>query len=190
MLTAQINDSVSQAEMVGFNSTATRDAFSTMLGQEIVPAEAFVKRSATTAASGVVSLMGLAGKWTGTDSLSCSAAFACRLSSLLLMDECDSRDENVLDGVAEITNMIVGNVESEIEQRLGPMGLTVPTVIFRNKFSNSKCRKQQVDRGAFPVGGRVHARAALPGSKPRGCWTLRTTGLPDPSFSANVSERD
>lgn len=134
MPTALIDDFVTQAELVGFISTATRDVFSTMLGEEIVPAEAFVKRSATTAASGVVSLMGLAGKWTGTGSLSCSAAFACRLSSLLLMDECCSVDENVLDAVAEVTNIIVGNVKTEIEERLGPMGLTVPTVIFGTNF--------------------------------------------------------
>jgi chemotaxis protein CheX len=82
-----------------------------------------------------VALIGLAGEWVGTASLSCSAPFACRIASQMLMMDAQSVDGEVLDAVAEVANMIIGNVKTELEQDLGPMGMSIPTIIFGKNFS-------------------------------------------------------
>jgi hypothetical protein len=35
--------------------------------------------------------------------------------------------------MAELTNMIVGNVKTELECKLGPLGLSIPTVVYGRK---------------------------------------------------------
>jgi chemotaxis protein CheX len=121
-------------ELAGFIKTASTEVFSMMLGVDILPADPFVQKTASSPASGIVSLVGLAGDWVGTGGISCSAVTACRLSSLMLMAEFEAVNEDVLDAMAELTNMIIGNVKTSIEERLGPMGLSVPTVIFGKNF--------------------------------------------------------
>ena len=63
----------------------------------------------------MVSLIGLAGPWVGSGSLSCTAAFACKIASHFLSTEYAAINEDVLDSVAEVTNMIIGNVKTKLE---------------------------------------------------------------------------
>ncbi|MEO8130562.1 MAG: chemotaxis protein CheX, partial [Bryobacteraceae bacterium] len=77
-----------------------------------------------------------AGSWVGTGSVSCTAACACKISSQFLMAEYTSVNEDVLDAIAEITNMVIGNVKTLLEEDLGPMGLSIPTVIFGRNFAS------------------------------------------------------
>ena len=118
---------------------ATEEVFSTMLGMESTPGDYAVVREAPAAIDGVVALIGLAGTWVGTGMLSCSAALACELSTQLLQGDPEGHrqavDDEVLDSVAEITNMVLGNVKNVLEERLGPMGLSIPTVIFGRNFT-------------------------------------------------------
>lgn len=134
MADATTTDAITQAQQVAYIIAATCEVFSTMLGQEAIPVAAFVERTATAPASGVVSLVGLAGNWVGTGGISCSASSACRISSVFLMAEYDAINEDVLDAIAEMTNMIIGNVKTALEEQLGPMGLSIPTVIFGRNF--------------------------------------------------------
>jgi chemotaxis protein CheX len=115
--------------------TATQEVFFTMLGMEMEPGDAHVETTESDPAEGVMSLIGLAGDWAGTGSVGCSAAFACKISSQLLMTELSGVDGEVLDAIAEITNMIIGNVKTNLEDRLGPMGLSIPTVVFGKNFT-------------------------------------------------------
>jgi chemotaxis protein CheX len=114
---------------------ATDRVFETMLGIETQPGPRFTTRNAPGPENGVVALVGLAGQFVGSGSLACSAELACKLSSALLLAECEAVNEEVLDAVAEITNMIVGNVKSALEEQFGPMGMSIPTVIFGQNFS-------------------------------------------------------
>jgi len=118
---------------------ATEEVFSTMLGLESTPGDYAVVRDAPGAIDGVVALIGLAGTWVGTGMVSCSASLACTLSAHLLQGEEEGRrqavDDEVLDSLAEITNMILGNVKNFLEEKLGPMGLSIPTVIFGRNFT-------------------------------------------------------
>jgi chemotaxis protein CheX len=110
------------------------DVFSTMLGAELSHGEVTVEGTASEANDGVVSFIGIAGSWAGTGSLTCSPAMACRICAAMLMTEAPAVNEDVLDAVAELTNMIVGNVKTDLEHELGPLGLSIPTVVFGRNF--------------------------------------------------------
>jgi chemotaxis protein CheX len=105
-----------------------------MLGVELDPGEVSAQPELPDANGSVMSFIGLAGTWAGTGCVSCSPALACRICSLMLMTETVSVDEDVLDAVAELTNMIVGNVKTDLESQLGPLGLSIPTVVFGRNF--------------------------------------------------------
>lgn len=108
--------------------------FSTMLGVEIQQGEVSIERGSLEAKDGVVSLIGLAGSWAGMGSITCTPVLACRICSQMLMTESSAVDEEVLDAVAELTNMVVGNVKTDLEAELGPLGLSIPTVVFGRNF--------------------------------------------------------
>jgi chemotaxis protein CheX len=115
---------------------STQEVFSTMLGIELEQADAYVDRNVPPSGDGILSFVGLAGSWVGTGSVSCSSTFACKMSSQFLMADYQSVNEDVLDAVAEVTNMIIGNVKTKLEEDLGPMGLSIPTVIFGRNFGS------------------------------------------------------
>jgi chemotaxis protein CheX len=110
------------------------DVFSTMLGVELPPGEASVESGTPAVNDGVLSLIGLAGAWVGTGCIACSPVVACRICSMMLMTEASAVDEEVLDAVAELTNMVIGSVKNDLESHLGPLGLSIPTVVFGRNF--------------------------------------------------------
>jgi chemotaxis protein CheX len=124
-----------QSRIVECICSATKDVFSTMLGLEIQSGEPRWESSQPSPVNGVVGLIGLAGSWTGAGCISFSSEFACTISAKLLMAEYHSVNEDVLDAVGEITNMIVGNFKLFAEDVLGPLGLSIPTVIFGHNFT-------------------------------------------------------
>jgi chemotaxis protein CheX len=105
-----------------------------MLGVEIVRGEVTAEDGSQEANDGVVSFIGLAGDWTGAGSLNCSPTLACRVCSSMLMCEATAVNEEVLDAIAELTNMIIGSVKTDMEAHLGPLGLSIPTVVFGRNF--------------------------------------------------------
>lgn len=113
---------------------ATTEVFSTMLGVELEPAEVSIEAGEPEANDGVVSLIGLAGPWVGTGSVTCSPEVACRVCSQMLMTEASAVNEEVLDAVAELTNMIIGGVKNGLEPDLGALCLSIPTVVFGKNF--------------------------------------------------------
>ena len=113
---------------------STRQVFSTMLGAELAPGIIAVERDSADVRDGVVSFVGLAGSWAGTGSITCAPSLACKICSQMLMTEASAVNEEVLDAVAEITNMIIGNVKTDLEPHLGPLGLSVPTVVYGHNF--------------------------------------------------------
>lgn len=113
---------------------STGDVFSTMLGSELSGGEATREGSDDEPNDGVVSFIGIAGSWAGTGSVTCSPAMACRVCTQMLMTEATAVNEDVLDAVAELTNMIIGSVKTDLEAELGPLGLSIPTVVFGRNF--------------------------------------------------------
>src|SRR5580704_14156117 len=115
---------------------ATQDVFSTMLS---LPLEAGPAREETCDPAnfnGVVALVAIAGEWVGSGRISCSSKFACQIAAALLMSPLyESVNEEVLDGVGEVSNMIVGNVKTYLEETLGNLALGIPTVVFGHNYS-------------------------------------------------------
>lgn len=118
--------------------TATAAVFRIMLNLEITPGEANREPPSSEPTDGVVALIGLAGHWMGTVTVQCGTGLACDIYSHLLAAECTTAPEGVngevLDAVAELANMIVGNVKTTLEEHLGPMGMSIPTVVFGRNF--------------------------------------------------------
>ena len=113
---------------------STLQVFSTMLGVDVTCGQAGMERGMPEANEGVISFIGVAGSWAGTGSVSCSPALACRICATMLMCEAPAVNEEVLDTVAELTNMIIGSVKTELETHLGPLGLSIPTVVYGRNF--------------------------------------------------------
>jgi chemotaxis protein CheX len=113
---------------------STAEVFTTMLAVDLGEGLFSVENGSPAFNDGVVSFIGVAGLWAGTGSISCSPALACRLCSLMLMADSIAVDEEVLDAVGELTNMVIGGVKTELETHLGPLGLSVPTVVFGRNF--------------------------------------------------------
>jgi CheY-specific phosphatase CheX len=128
-------------EIVPAVLSATQEVFSTMLNlplEQVPPRE---EASDPGAFDGVVALVGVAGDWVGTGRISCSARFACQIAGALLMSPpFEAVNEEVLDGVAEVANMIVGNVKTFLEERLGSMALSIPTVVFGRNYQTRSAR--------------------------------------------------
>ncbi len=130
-----MTDQEMQELLITAMKKSTSEVFATMLGMEAQAGEVKQGSSAPAPTEGVVSLIGLTGPWVGTGSISCSPRMACAVAGALMMCEYPAVDEEVLDAVAEVTNMVIGNAKTMIEEKVGPMGLSIPTVIFGRNFS-------------------------------------------------------
>jgi chemotaxis protein CheX len=75
--------------------------------------------------------------------LYCTGQFACKIASFFLQEDFAAVTEDVLDSVAELTNMIIGNVKTHLENRVGAMGLSTPTVIYGRNFQTRSVRNQK-----------------------------------------------
>jgi chemotaxis protein CheX len=125
---------ISEQEIADAICSSANDVFSTMLATELTPGPMEIGEATSRNRAGVVALLGFAGDWVGSGTIYCDVHFACRMAGQLLMSEYDSVNDDVLDAVAEIGNMIIGNVKTVLEQKLGPMGLSTPTVVYGRNF--------------------------------------------------------
>jgi len=176
----KIADGITQPELVAAIESATHEVFSTMLNLPLVAGAVFVEKEEKTPTSGVVSLIGLAGAWVGTGSLSCSAALACKIASAFLMTEYPAVSEDVLDSVAEVTNMIIGNVKTALENRLGGMGLSTPTVIYGRNFQTRSTKNREWTVVPFDCEGeRLCVQVCIVANTDAGEKTVRS-GFPVP----------
>lgn len=140
-----MEDTFDRDHLVKLVRVAATDVFGTMLGLEIKQLEAYSEKEPPVAQAGILSLIGFAGSWLGTGTFFCTATMACRIADSLLMCTHASVEEEVLDAIAEMTNMILGNVKTELEEMLGPMMLSIPTVVFgRNFIKRSMGRREWV----------------------------------------------
>src|SRR5215471_15770083 len=86
------------------------EIFATMLSVDIKPEEVLLVEPETPDANdGMVSFIGLAGTWTGTASLTCSPALACRVCSQVLVTGAPDGNEGGPAAAAEMDDRIFGN---------------------------------------------------------------------------------
>src|SRR5690349_10506963 len=90
---------------------ATEEVFATMLGATIE----FDAAPKGDTDNGLMALVGLTGSWSGAGTLSCSPALGNRAATAMFMSEPSSDtnaiNDEVLDAIAELTNMVVGNIK-------------------------------------------------------------------------------
>jgi chemotaxis protein CheX len=53
-------------------------------------------------------------------------------------------DSEVLDAMSEISNIIFGNVKTMLEEQVGLLGLSIPTVIFGRNFCTRSVGEQWI----------------------------------------------
>lgn len=115
---------------------ATAEVFSTML--EIEVQYTGIAGDSRPPELGIISLVGITGDWGGSGIFCCTPALARTICSRMLGSEPDtgnlSIDDEVLDVVAEITNMMIGNIKNGLESVTGPLAISVPTVIHGKNF--------------------------------------------------------
>jgi chemotaxis protein CheX len=115
---------------------STSEVFSTMLEMEVKFAG--MAEDAETSVSGLISLVGITGDWGGSGVFCCTPRFAAIVCRRMLGSEVDPENpvinEEVLDVVAELTNMMVGNMKNGLESITGPLAISVPTVIHGRNF--------------------------------------------------------
>jgi chemotaxis protein CheX len=132
-----------QEQIVATVRSTTVEVFSTMLGLDVTIGDPRTEVNAPGPSDGVIAVIGLAGAWIGTGSLSCDASMACRMSSSMLGTEYTEVNEDVLDALSEIANMIFGNFKTIAETYLGPLGLSIPTVVYGLSFSARTAGKEK-----------------------------------------------
>jgi len=123
-------------KLVEYATSATSEVFSTMLGMELEGQASRQDPDFPTINDGVMALVGLAGSWTGAGVICCTAAFACKLCNQFIGTAVEAVDEEVLDAVGEVANMIIGNFKTSVEEHVGALGLSVPTVIYGRNFTS------------------------------------------------------
>jgi chemotaxis protein CheX len=121
-------------EIVSMVVKATTEVFGTMLNLPLDTFPSHLEPVHPATYDGVVALIGVAGPWTGTGRISSSPGFACAMAGALLMSNYEEVDEEVMDAVAEVSNMVVGNVKTLLEERVGSLALSIPTVIFGRSY--------------------------------------------------------
>lgn len=125
---------IPREDVVSMIQESTASVFSTMLNLPVDWQLTRQEEGEPAPVDGVVALVGIAGTWTGTGRIYCSAEFARTVAGALLMTEFPAVDAEVLDAVAEVANMIIGNLKTALEARLGPLALSVPTVIYGRNY--------------------------------------------------------
>ena len=156
--TTPVETTIDTLVIVGAIQQATESVFSMMLDLpvKIQPHQTVPQPDPV---DGVVALLGFTGPWAGTGVLFCDELFACRIGSAMLMTEVTEINGDVLDGLGEVANMVLGNFKESLESHTGPLGLSVPTVVYRKNFSTRTAIKSDWtlvpftsrDQGRFEV---------------------------------------
>lgn len=113
---------------------AVARAFDTMLNQKVQlePAHEGMWNGEPHVAGSV----GFIGRLAGVVYIYSSASFARRITGQLLglKDEEIESDEMVNDAIGEITNMVVGQIKSQLSDRGMPCVLTIPSIVRGSHF--------------------------------------------------------
>jgi len=138
-----MSDALDRQMIVDMVRSSTMRVCSTMLSLDIACRDAYTEMNPPSGTEGVVSFIGLAGQRAGTGSLHCSSDVACSLASSFLMAAFESVNDEVLDAFGELTNMVIGNLKNQLETHLGPIGLSIPTVIYGRNFNTRSLGHQE-----------------------------------------------
>lgn len=83
---------------------------------------------------GVVAMISFTGDWYGTGVIHCEEKIACKIGGAMMMCELEHINTDVLDGVGELANMVLGGFKEAMASHVGQMTLSVPTVVYGKSF--------------------------------------------------------
>jgi chemotaxis protein CheX len=109
---------------------ATREVFEMMLGCQLEEAQPELAAFCDT-----TSIVGLAGKLSGTLTVSCGAKSATLMASKMLAKEALDGSREVSDALGEVCNMVAGNFKNKIPGLDDGCMLSVPIVITGKNYS-------------------------------------------------------
>lgn len=128
-------DSEIRPQLLGeLTLSATNHVFDLMVGEIALEAEEAIEQPELRPFDGVVALVSFTGAYVGAGMLCFDETLACIVGSKMLMTEVEKVDGDVLDGVGELANMILGGVKEHLEAQTGPLSLSVPTVVYGKNF--------------------------------------------------------
>jgi chemotaxis protein CheX len=111
---------------------ATAEVFSMMLDMSIQFTG--LATGDTSSENGLISLVGITGDWAGAGIFCCPPALAKTISMRMLGADLDPSVDEVMDVIAEVTNMVVGNIKNALEPITGALAISVPTVLHGRNF--------------------------------------------------------
>jgi chemotaxis protein CheX len=137
-----VGEKMERETIVAHVASAAKQVFEMMLGMEIEPGQDYVESGTPRPSGGVVALIGLGGAWMGTGMVTCPVELSCKIASTMMMSEYTAVTDDVLDAMAEIANMIFGHMKTEIEEQLGGLCLSIPTVVYGRNFATRNVSQQ------------------------------------------------
>ena len=102
--------------------------FKSMFAME-VNSNGFERKSELQAGKEVLSIIGIRGEWKGSFMLVCNPDSACRLVSTMLGADIPTLNNEVLDGIGELANIMMGNLKDALEEGSKDVVMTPPTVV-------------------------------------------------------------
>jgi len=135
-------------------SKNVKSVFSTMLDLEIVSGKGGSTGQPVEGKS-VIALLGFTGPWNGTGMIQCSDRLGCLIGSRLFFEEFTEVNDEVLDGIGEIANMVIGNFKEDASDRLGVLSLGTPTVILGDHFQTRMWQGHQWVDSVFECEGEL-----------------------------------
>jgi chemotaxis protein CheX len=106
-----------------------------MLTKELTWGSPYLEEQSAPTSEGVIAQISVVGSCSITSLICCSADVARQIASAMLMQECSAVDAEVLDAMAEIANMIMGTVKTDLDTQLGGVSLSIPTVTYGRNFT-------------------------------------------------------
>ena len=134
--------------------SSAESVFSMMLAMEIEPLDA-LEIEEPKPYDGVISLVTFTGEWIGAGMFCCHEQLACQIGAAMLGHDVTQIDSDVLDGIGEMANMIIGNLKEQLEGRTGPLALSIPTVVYGKNFSTRTAVKAPWCIQPFKVGEHI-----------------------------------
>lgn len=135
---------------------ATREVFTTMVMHEAIPGRPLPSGSAVSC--NLTGLLGLAGDLRGSLALHWPLHVAEDITGRLLGEVADYPEGDVADAMAEVTNMIAGEIKSACGCEGKKLELSVPSTVLGRSFSVRSSRSAshlvvpfRVDAGEFWV---------------------------------------
>lgn len=141
--------------LAGLIERAATDVFEIMLRLPLVATGYRVQEEPSTAAHGLLSMIGVAGDWVGMGTFHCSPAMGCRIADAVFLTRHTVVDEEVLDTVAEMANIILGNVKTDFEPGRGNVLLSIPAVVEGRIFVKRSLSRRQWVVASFESDGEV-----------------------------------